>query len=163
MMMPINEAQFFLDHIKKTDNVLEYGSGESTLEIAKLCNSILSIEHNPEWYEKVKSTLPDNAILILKEPNHPYVDGYECGTYYQFENYIKEPWTHCKKNIPDIILVDGRARDHCVKFVVENICKFDTVIFIHDFNSRREQYKDVFNYLEEVERVGDMSKFKIKK
>jgi hypothetical protein len=45
MFVNKNEEDFFLMSIKNTDRVLEYGSGELTIQISKKCKSILSIEH----------------------------------------------------------------------------------------------------------------------
>src|ERR1022692_1369041 len=86
------ESDFFLKHITKISRVLEYGSGESTLEIANLCGFILSIDHQPIWYNKVVTSIPNNATVLLKEPNLPYVEGTtNCGTYDEFKDYIESP------------------------------------------------------------------------
>ena len=156
-----NESDFFLSHIKKTDRVLEYGSGQSTKEIANICHTVVSVEHQKNWYEKVKDEITENVILLLREPNLDYIEGtYNCGTYEEFKDYINSPSEYGDF---DIILIDGRARVECAK-MCKNFCKENTLIFIHDFTSRMENhnYKEVFNYLELIESVGDMSKFKLK-
>ena len=51
--MSTEESFFLLSNIKKSDRVLEYGSGYSTLEISKNCKFILSIEHDEVWYNDV--------------------------------------------------------------------------------------------------------------
>ena len=158
------ESEFFLKNINKNSIVLEYGSGESTIEIANLCKSVLSIEHNPKWYSIIKSQLPSNATIILKESNLPYIDGHADGTYQEFKDYIEAPLGYGKF---DIILIDGRARLECAKFI-KNVCHKNTIIFVHDFTSRVNNlqitpyYKDIFNYLDILESVQDMSKFKLK-
>lgn len=150
------EALFFLSHINKTHKVLEYGSGESTIQIANLCKKILSIEHQENWYLRIKSMLPKNAEIKLKIPNLPYNEGGHCGTYEEFKDYIEYPKNHGPY---DIILIDGRARVHCA-----SICKFishsDTLIFVHDF--QREEYQPILNYLNLIQQVETMAKFSIK-
>lgn len=156
-----SESDFFISHINDQHRVLEYGSGESTIEISKLCKFILSIEHNANWYNKVRSVISDNINILLKESNEQFIEGFADGSYDQFKNYITSPLEHGPF---DIILIDGRARIECAKFV-KNVAHENTIVFIHDFTSRLEidNYKEVFNYLDLIESVGDMSKFKIKK
>ncbi len=160
MFAPIEESEFFLSHVKPDHKVLEYGSGSSTLEIAKICKSILSIEHDSDWYHRISSSIPLNAKILLRASNLPYVEGtYNCGTYEEFKDYILAPIEYGQF---DIILIDGRARMECAKIC--NLLSHDsTIIFIHDFTSRiTTGYSEVFNYLDIIESVGDMSKFKIK-
>jgi len=135
MFTTTNESVFFLAEIDKTKKVLEYGSGQSTFEIADKCLNIISIEHQEDWY---------------KEGGH-------CGTYEEFKSYIEAP---LDKGPFDVILIDGRARVSCAS-VVKLMSHDNTIIFIHDFN--RPEYQDALNFLELVEQVGTMAKFKLKK
>ena len=156
-----NESDFFLSHIKKTDTVLEYGSGESTKEIANLCNSVVSVEHQKNWYDIVKNDMPENVTLLLR-PSFNYIEeGYNCGTFDEFKDYITIPSEYGKF---DIIFIDGRARVECAKYS-KNLSHENTIVFIHDFTSRLENhnYKEALEYLDLIESVGDMSKFKIKR
>jgi hypothetical protein len=156
------EKEFFLSNIKKTDKVLEYGSGYSTKLISDLCEYVLSIEHQENWYNKLKQDLSNNAEIILKKPNTIYFEGTICGTYEQFKDYIEEPLN--RNIIFDIVLIDGRARVECAKFI-HNVCDENSIIFIHDYSSRSEdhhRYKEVLSYLDLIESVEDMSKFKLK-
>jgi len=152
-----NEEVFFMSHITNDSKILEYGSGISTNEIAKKCKTILSIEHQEEWYNKLKNQLLPNCEIILKKPDLPYTEGGHCGTYDEFKSYIEAPLS---KGPFDIILIDGRARVSCAS-IVKLISHENTIIFIHDFH--REEYKEALNYLELVEQVETMAKFKIKK
>ncbi len=87
-----SEQDFFFSYLNENQNVLEYGSGESTLEIAKKVKTLLSLEHQKEWYDKLIIQIPNNTKLILKEPKFPHTTG--CGVYDQFEDYINEPKNH---------------------------------------------------------------------
>jgi predicted O-methyltransferase YrrM len=161
--MSTEESFFLLSNIKKSDRVLEYGSGYSTLEISKNCKFILSIEHNEVWYNDVTNMIKDlkNVEVILKKQNLPYIEGgYNCGTYDEFKDYINAPFEYEKF---DFVFIDGRARVECSKYV-KNFINEDSLIFVHDFSSRLDNhnYKEMYNYLELIESVGDMSKFKIK-
>ena len=68
--------------------VLEYGSGYSTLFWANRVKSVVSIEHNPDWYHKVSNMIPENVDIRLRAlETYPEIDG-------QF----------------DIIVIDGYAQ-----------------------------------------------------
>jgi len=56
--------------LKPEHNVLELGSGGSTIFWSKRCNSVKSYELNKEWMEKVKVKLPEpsNVTMTCGEP-----------------------------------------------------------------------------------------------
>lgn len=148
------EEKFILPFLKEDVSVLEYGCGESTIEIGKLVDSLISIEHTKEWHEQIKQKILANTILFLKFP-----DGLEKGTdgtYKQFKEYIECPEVYKPF---DVIIIDGRARVGCAKFA-KNLATKDTDIFIHDYN--REEYKEAEKYLTLINCVENMAHFKIK-
>lgn len=154
------EQDFFFSFLKNDKIVLEYGSGESTLEISRKVKHLTSLEHQEEWYNYLINKIPKNVNLILKKPNLPHTKG--CGNYDQFKDYIEEPG---KINMTfDIVLIDGRARIECARFI-KKVCDDKTLIFVHDFTSRMDEhnYKEILNYLELIQSVDDMSLFKLKK
>jgi hypothetical protein len=150
------EQDFFLSHINSNNKVLEYGSGESTLEIAEIAKSIVSVEHQPLWYNKLINLIPNNCKLLLQTPNKPYTEGISCGTYEEFKSYINAPIQYRPF---DIILIDGRARVECAK-ICHLMSHKETIIFIHDFD--RKEYHVVNGILKLVSQAHTMAKFKIK-
>jgi hypothetical protein len=151
-----NEEEFFFNEINENSKVLEYGSGVSTTEIANKCKTILSIEHQENWYDKMKNEIPNNCELIFKNPDLPYIEGGDCGTYEEFKSYIEAPIN----NGPfDVILIDGRARVSCAS-ICHKMSHENTIVFIHDYH--REEYQEALNYLELINQVGTMAKFKVK-
>lgn len=151
-----DEELFFIKHLNKNQKVLEYGSGESTIEIANKISTLISVEHQKKWYDQLITSVPKNCNLLLKEPNLPYVEGQHCGTYEEFKDYIESPLNFKPF---DLILIDGRARVSCAS-ICKDLGHKDTLVFIHDFN--RPEYKEALNYLILEEEVGTMAKFKIK-
>lgn len=149
------ESAFFFADIDKNKKVLEYGSGQSTIEISEKCKEIISIEHQEEWYNKILSKKPSNCEIVLRKPSLLYTEGGHDGTYDEFKNYIEYPLSRAPY---DIILIDGRARIGCA-----SICKLlghkDTIVFIHDFE--RPEYQGALNFLKLITAVETMSKFKI--
>jgi hypothetical protein len=80
----------------RSKTVLEYGSGNSSLYFSRRVKSILSIEHNLEWYSKLKIDLAENQSLIHASE----------------ELYAEAPLQQNKKF--DIIIIDGIKREECV-------------------------------------------------
>lgn len=159
MFMPKDEENFFLQHLKSNHKVLEYGSGESTKQIAERVESVLSIEHQKFWYEKVSKEVPNNAEVVLVEPNFPHTSG--DGSYEQFKNYVEYP---IGKGVFDIILIDGRARPWCTS-VCKKISHKNTIVFVDDFNTgeiTRREYKLAHYYLNELEHCGRLYKFEVR-
>lgn len=157
MFTLIQEQTFFLKSIDKTKKVLEYGSGQSTLEIAEKCNEITSIEHQEEWYNKNVLIKPSNCEILLRKPTLPYSEGGHCGTYDEFKDYIEAPLS---KAPFDVIFIDGRARVACAS-ICDKLGHKDTIVFVHDFE--RPEYQGVLQYLELITVVEKMAKLKIKK
>lgn len=150
------EQSFFLSHIKSCHKVLEYGSGQSTIEIAQLCKQMVSVEHQKAWYDEIQKNIPNNCISFLCPPNKEYKEGGHCGTLEEFFDYINAPLPYAPF---DIIIIDGRARTHCAALASKLSTK-DTLIFIHDWG--REEYYTALNDLELIELCDTMAKFKIK-
>lgn len=150
------EQEFFISHLAPSHRVLEYGSGYSTNEIAQKVKEIISIEHQQTWYDILINQVSKNCTLILCPPNLPYTEGGHDGTYEEFKDYIESP---LNKGIFDIILIDGRSRVSCAS-ICKSMSHSDTLIFIHDF--QRTEYQEALTYLELIDMVGTMAKFKIK-
>lgn len=157
MFTELDEEIFFLSHLNDTTIVLEFGSGESTIEISKKCKKIVSIEHQKEWYDFLINKIPSNCSLILKEPNLEYVEGKTDGSIEEFYDYVNSP---VSLGPFDIILIDGRARVSCCS-ICSKLAHENTIIFVHDFE--RVEYQLCLDYLELIEIKGKMAKFKLKK
>jgi hypothetical protein len=109
--------------------IFEYGSGHSTLWWSRRVRQVVSCEHNPKWYERLRGRLPANVNYRLLEagPVGPYVRA------------ITEYQDHF-----DIIIVDGAERIACCR----NCCgalKRDGVILWD--NSDRDEYQPGYEYL----------------
>ncbi|MCF8319314.1 MAG: FkbM family methyltransferase, partial [Sphingobacteriaceae bacterium] len=91
---------FIKNRITTEHQIFEFGSGNSTLFYAERAKHVVSVEHNKEWFEKIKTASPKNSELIFCElvPNGAY---------------SKMPITSQKKY--DVIIIDGRDRVNCCK------------------------------------------------
>ena len=89
-----------IEYIKQLNfsdkTIFEYGSGNSTRFWAARCKKLISVEDNREWYDKIKSKLPDNVEYHLLEESQQYVRS--------IRKYAKEF---------DVIIIDGSHRHEC--------------------------------------------------
>ena len=68
--------------LPESASVFEFGSGHSTLWFAGLCGSVVSVEHEPEWYEAVVKELEsarlEAAVHLVEWSDIAHeIDGYE--------------------------------------------------------------------------------------
>lgn len=88
--------------------VFEYGSGYSTLFWAARAKEVISIEHHPDWHEKISKLAPMNARIILAaitqkaDEYHPTPETRE--QFRQYSEAIRD------FGIFDVIVVDGYAK-----------------------------------------------------
>jgi predicted O-methyltransferase YrrM len=158
-----DEVQFFLESLKLTDDVLEWGSGGSTIAIAKRVKSLYSIEHNKEWFDKVSGMIPENTHLFHIERNFEEKSG-DDGTLEDYNDYVNFPCKLGKKF--DVIFIDGRARVECARQATV-LLKAGGIIFIHDYCHpnevyRRYEYEVVEEFLVKTDQKFALAKFKLK-
>lgn len=116
------------NRIHEKMRVFEYGCGNSTLWWAIHVRDVYSVEHNLEWFDKIKKTIPKN--VNLKYIRLDYGGNY-C-------NAISE------HGLFDIIVIDGRDRVNCLKISIKSLAE-DGILILD--NSDREEYKEGVNFL----------------
>jgi len=117
--------------------LLEFGSGNSTLFFAKRLGHVTTIEHDIEWYDRLKQKLPGNVEMF-------HFDSERSGFISSISNI---------KHTFDIIFIDGIHRVECCYFA-SNHLKEGGVVILDD--SERVEYtegidcliKDGFNRLD---------------
>lgn len=122
---------FVSKRLHKDMHIFEYGSGYSTSYWAKLVRTVTSVEYDKEWFQKVGSSLPDNARLIFNDKIDS--DEYAKSCLIQENNY-------------DVIVVDGRNRVSCMLYSLPKL-KPNGVIILDD--SHRERYREGFELLKD--------------
>lgn len=118
---------FLKDFLSKKTNlkVLEFGSGASTVWLSRLTANLVSIEHHPDWYETVKSTLHNDStcqsvdLRLLPLPYYSVCDKFS-------DEFF------------DLIIVDGRDRMQCLEASIR-ILKPGGVLMLDD--AQRERYE----------------------
>lgn len=122
---------FIRERITKDHKVFEFGSGNSTHFYAKYAGSVVSVEHDKAWYDKIVSTKAENSEMIFTELQ---TDG----------DYCRMPVKLDQKF--DIIIVDGRDRVNCCKQAVDALTPAGVVVLD---DSERDFYADGVNFLKE--------------
>ncbi|MCK5537628.1 MAG: hypothetical protein KAI79_12430 [Bacteroidales bacterium] len=120
---------FISDRLNKSMTIFEYGSGNSTLWYASKVKLVSSVEHDKNWFLRIKNNLPNNVKFFYKELE-------ENGDYAKFSSTLDMKF--------DIIIVDGRDRVNCVKYAINSLN--DTGIIVLD-DSEREFYKSGIDFL----------------
>ena len=142
-------------YLKNDFSMLEYGCGGSTLHFSPLVKKYYSIESDKEWADKVMEERPPNIQLLLARPkasedvikvceremkqreDYSWDTLFETSFYKIFDEYVNgHEYFDTKPKPPnaqfDVVLIDGRARQHCAKSVY-NIIDENAVVFVHDF------------------------------
>lgn len=131
-------------------NVFEYGSGASTLYWRNHGANVVSVEHDVDWYLKVRRHVrKDNGIrYYLIEPTYdgvtdidpaePFQYGSEDKAWegYEFFDYASSIETY-PNDYFDLVVVDGRARPSCI---AHSVSKINEGGFLILDNSDRDYY-----------------------
>lgn len=149
----------YLNSLLRPDmRVFEYGSGGSTLYLSERVGELVSVEHDPKWFIKVRAALANrgNINLRLIEPFPAAIgddksnpDHYTSGPLMaDFVRYVS-----ALNDYPDfdLILVDGRSRASCLAHAAHKIKPGGWVILD---NAERDYYlKNTANLFDDWERV----------
>ena len=145
------EAKEWLkDYLTSNMTVFEYGSGGSTLFFSKRIKKIISVEHNPIWYQHIvnilKSKNISNCEYLLLEPQLVHNSKFDFDdtrsfvsreyVNMSFERYVKSIDTFPDKSF-DLVFIDGRARPSCIRHAIDKIRSNG---FLMLDNSEREYY-----------------------
>lgn len=126
--------------------ILEYGSGASTIWLAKRCAEVITVEHDPEFFAAMAPLFEGHgnvrAELVPSEPTTEAAfarsrrDGYE---HRSFDKYVNVIDHHEGKF--DIVIVDGRSRISCMNKAMGRLAQGGIVVF--DNSNRREYRKAI--------------------
>ncbi len=116
--------------IKSTWVGFEFGSGRSTIWFAKRIRSLVSVEHNPKWYQRVKDELIKkrltNVDLVLcerEEDKEP--EGADSKYVSVINQFVNDSF--------DFILIDGVYRAECCVSAIPKL-KPEGMLIIDDIH-----------------------------
>jgi len=159
--MSQQEIDTILKYLKPNFTMLEWGCGGSTMLFPKYVANYYSIEHNKDWYDKMLQDVPKNVTLNFVAMNSHSSPNQRSTSYETLEkssrskdfyNYIHYPSNLNK--VFDIVLVDGRARPECAKYITNYITK-DSIVFVHDYFPKPRTH---YRVLEEKYKIIDSIK-----
>ncbi len=118
--------------INVNTKILEFGSGNSTVFFSNLTENLYSVEHNDEWYNKIKPQLNNKVKYILSKVDYkslPSKDDtfYNCNTIEELLN------TNIPDEYFDIIIVDGIHRVNCARSSINKLKK-GGILILDDSN-----------------------------
>lgn len=122
---------FLEPRLHKEMNLFEYGCGNSTIWFAQKVNWVDAVENNQKWITKIQKQVSKNTSIFYKE-----VQENENG------EYAKAISTTGK--FYDIVVVDGRDRNNCIKQAEK--CLAPRGVIVLD-NSDRPDYQEGINFL----------------
>jgi predicted O-methyltransferase YrrM len=118
----------------KPRRALEWGAGYGTLHFSGRLppgGEWIAIEHDAEWAERIRRCLPGNARVLAIPPERGSWDmAHGDGAYGDFRNYVDYP---AGLGEFEFILVDGRARQACLRRARSMLSKGGVVV-LHDAN-----------------------------
>lgn len=140
---------------------LEWGSGGSTkalLENFPCFQKLVTVEHDRQWYEKIRTAITDQRLELIhiagaeEEPPAPLIYSRFCARdkwrkkaereRNLFEDYINFPLNY--GGLFDFILVDGRARVFCLETGWKCL-RSGGVMLLHD--AQRAEYQPTIRAL----------------
>ena len=147
--------------LTKSMKVMEYGSGSSTLFLAARANEVNSVEHDQNWYQRVKEQLQELNLHHVKlhyiPPLTPETNRDAANRYkqpYNNPNHNYENYINFIHNFPngyfEVVLVDGRARTECALAAMAKL-KSGGILILD--NSERPRYQPVHQALQSWPRV----------
>lgn len=122
--------------------VFEFGSGASTLWLAKRAGSVVSVDHDPGWFDLVAARLADSPhVTLVKRPadavsDPDYTSGKEGYGGQSFRAYASE--IDRQEGLFDVIVIDGRARSACLRHAANRLTPGGVILFD---NSARKRYR----------------------
>ena len=141
--MSMEERNLISKYLHYNKVMLEWGSGGSTHFFSRYVDKYISIEHDPEWFNKVGKC---KAERYLVKNNLPRTIPTKVEEFLDYINYVD-----ILNKKYDLVLIDGRARPYCAQKVIPYLNK-EAIVFIHDFWARPE-YHWVLEYYEEIESI----------
>lgn len=116
--------------VRKTDRVFEYGCGSSTLWLAAHAASVVSVEHDRVWFERIGKLLPTNAAIQFRPAGAEEADD------------VAAPYARAildQAEPLDIVVIDGMERNACARLAVEKLADDGLIVFD---NSHRTKYRE---------------------
>ena len=127
--LPYPLVYILKERLTKNFKVFEYGAGYSTLFYERYVGEVHAVEHQKKWLDILSEYSSGKASLIYHSLSEE--DSYEKSC---LEKGIKY----------DLIIIDGRKRNECIKYAIQSLTE-QGVIILDD--SEREKYNNGIDIL----------------
>lgn len=128
--------------------VFEYGSGASTVWLARRAGAVDSVEHHPGWHARMQAALakteglaPVDLRLVKADaapnPDPLYRSGKAGAAGTSFAAYARSV-ARAPQPLYDLIVIDGRARAACLRHATGRLAEGGLIVFD---NSARARYR----------------------
>lgn len=121
--------------INRSSSILEFGSGMSTIWLAKRCLELVSLESNQDWFVRVKKQ------LRLKNINNVDIRFVEGSEYFSLERFPNDYF--------DFVLIDGDYRNKCAQNCIKKL-KHGGYIYLDDTDKGVNTKDNEFHAAERV-------------
>lgn len=127
---------FISGKTRPTDRVFEYGGGGSTLFFLSRVAEVVTVEHDPHWFQmlqqEIKSRYPgwgghlvmpespvDTGNLDISNPGHYKSNdpAFPDATFRSYSSFI----ANFSNEYFDLVLIDGRARTSCIAHALSKV------------------------------------------
>lgn len=124
--------------ITSESKVFEYGGGGSSLYFLDIGATVVTVEHDKEWFDLLSNTIVTNSLsdrwtVFFRPPKKlekptsykpsnldAYISGGGVFEGYSFEDYVKVIDQFCDEEF-DLVIVDGRSRPSCMKHAISKV------------------------------------------
>lgn len=159
------ETALLTSFLRRTSTYLEFGTGGSTVLAARFVESrITSVDSSVEWLDKVRAACTEagckaelDLVFVDIGPTRDWGYPSDSATAPRWPAYHEAVWDRPQARQADFCLVDGRFRAACFLQTLLH-CRPDTLIAIHDFDSR-PGYHIARQLAREVAMAEDLSVF----
>lgn len=126
-------------------HVLEWGGGSSTVWLSSHVEKVITVEDDKEWVKNLGEILQQHGISNVEirhrnRQNSGILKSASRGCCY--DDYILGA-SDVQNGTLDLVSVDGRAREHCLKEAVRLVKPHGGVVVLDNYN--RGRYQDAIN------------------
>ncbi|MEP2027959.1 MAG: hypothetical protein ABJI96_04520 [Paracoccaceae bacterium] len=170
MTMPKEVAAFLKEQYARSDVILEYGAGGSTVMAGQMKGKhVTSVESDRQWWHDMKvwfdanPAAPGTTVNLIHAnvgPTEKWGKPKNERMWKRFPNYPLGVWHAEGFRAPDVVLVDGRFRVGCALATAFQIDR-DTTLLMDDYGDRKRLHV-VEEFLGAPRLVGRMAEFHLK-
>lgn len=112
-------------HIRASDSVFEFGSGQSTLWFASHAGEVVSVEHNAAWYQRLSTQIGPNVNLQLRPTGASELGG---DSEDEDTEYAAAIDAYPQQSF-DVVAIDGVERVACIRHTISRL-KLDGLLIL---------------------------------